>query len=102
MFTKPHNYNYGSRKHRSYLHQFKLINSPTCACGKREQTIDHILYNCEIIIKERDSLISRVETTNKWPVDKRQLMREHYPSFIKFVNRLYFDELDSYSKSKPA
>ena len=52
---------------RSYLHRFQLINSPTCACGNSEQTIDHILYSCKTINRERDSLISRVEKTNKWP-----------------------------------
>jgi hypothetical protein len=88
---------------RSYLHRFKLINSPTCACGNSEQTIDHILYSCEIINRERDSLISRVEKTNKWPVDKRQLIRKHYQFFIKFVNTLSFDKIASYTKeSKPA
>jgi len=81
----------------------KLINSPTCACGNSEQTIDHILYNCEIINRERDSLISRVEKTNKWPVDKRQLIRKHYQFFISFVNTLSFDKIGSYTKeSKPA
>ena len=66
-------------------------------------TTDHIIYNCEIINRERDSLISRVEKTNKWPVDKRQLIRKHYQFFINFVNTLSFDKIDSYTKeSKPA
>jgi hypothetical protein len=87
---------------RSYLHRFRIINSPTCACGKNEQTINHILYNCEIIIRERDILISEVEKTHKWPVDKRQLIKEHYQCFIKFVNSLSFDKIDSYiEESKP-
>jgi hypothetical protein len=50
----------------------------TCTCGKSAQTVDHILYNCEILNKERDSLISIVENTNKWPTDQRQLIREYY------------------------
>jgi len=87
---------------RSYFHRFKLTNSPTCACGNSEQTIDHILYNCEIINRERDSLISRVEKTYKWPVDKRQLIRKHYQFFIKFVNTISFDKIASYiTESKP-
>jgi hypothetical protein len=62
-----------------------------------------MLYNCEIINRETDSLISRVEKTNKWPVDKRQLIRKHYQLFIKFVNTLSFDKIASYSKEpKPA
>ena len=27
---------------KSYLHKFKIIESPTCPCGKTEQTIDHL------------------------------------------------------------
>ena len=49
---------------RSYLHRFKLTHTPTCNCGKSAQTVDHILYNFEILNKERDSLISIVEKTN--------------------------------------
>jgi len=45
----------------------------------------------------------RVGKTNKWPVDKRQLIRKHYNFFINFVNTLSFDKIDSYIKeSKPA
>ena len=50
----------GHRNIRSYLHRFKLTDTPTCTCGKSAQTVDHILYNCEILNKERDSLISIV------------------------------------------
>jgi hypothetical protein len=46
---------------RSYLHRFRIINSPTCACGNNDQTINYILYECEIIIRERDILISDLE-----------------------------------------
>jgi hypothetical protein len=82
---------------RSYLHQFRIINSPTCACGKNDETINNIIYNCEITLKERDRLISGVEQTHKWPVDKSQLIKDHYQCFIKFVNTLSFDEINNYS-----
>ena len=81
----------------AYLHRYKLITSPTCACGNSDQTIDHILYNGEIINRERDCLISRVEETDKWPVDKRQLIRKHYQYFI-IVNTLSFDKIASHIK----
>ena len=38
---------------RPYLHRFKLIDTP-CACGYGDQTIDHILYECVLINKERE------------------------------------------------
>jgi hypothetical protein len=61
------------------------------------ETINHIIYNCEIILKERDRLVSGVEQTHKWPVDKSQLIKDHYQCFIKFVNTLLFDEINNYS-----
>jgi len=29
---------------RSYLHRFEIIDTPTCACGSSDETIDHMLY----------------------------------------------------------
>jgi hypothetical protein len=36
---------------RSYLHKFKTIDDPMCVCKNGEQTIDHILYDCELVEK---------------------------------------------------
>ena len=33
----------GHGKTRDYLHRFKIIEEPTCPCGKGDQTIDHII-----------------------------------------------------------
>jgi len=37
---------------RSYLHRFKILKTPTCLCGTKDQTIDHLLYECELLRKE--------------------------------------------------
>jgi hypothetical protein len=50
---------------RSYWHRFKIIATPTCPCGTKGQTIDHLLYECELLNKERDSLISTVLQTDR-------------------------------------
>jgi ribonuclease HI len=55
---------------KSYLHKFKIIESPTCPCGKSEQTIDHFLFQCELLGKERDKLILGVAKTDNWPLSK--------------------------------
>jgi hypothetical protein len=78
---------------RSYLHRFKIIDTPTCACGSSDQTTDHILYECALINQEIDSLISTVVKTDFWPTDKRHLIRKHYQSFVKFINKISFDKL---------
>ena len=45
----------GHGKKRDYLHRFKIIDEPTCPCGKGDQTTDHLIYACERLAKERDN-----------------------------------------------
>jgi hypothetical protein len=45
---------------RSYLHRFKILDTPNCLCGTKDQTIDHLIYECELLNKERYRLISAV------------------------------------------
>jgi hypothetical protein len=60
----------GHRNIRSYFHRFKTLETPTFPCGTKDQTIDHPLYECELLNKERDSLISTILQTDIWPVSK--------------------------------
>jgi hypothetical protein len=79
---------------KSYLHKFKIIESPTCPCGTTEQTIDHLLFQCELLGKERDKLISGVSKTDNWPLSKSRLIREHYQSFSKFIHEISLEKLN--------
>jgi hypothetical protein len=54
----------GHGKIRSYLHRFKIIETPMCPCGTTDQTIDHLLFDCELVNNERDNLISTVLQTD--------------------------------------
>jgi hypothetical protein len=60
---------------RSCLHRFKIIESPICPCGTTEQTVNHILVECELLNKERNNLISAVLKTDIWPITKNKLIR---------------------------
>jgi len=82
----------GHGKTRDYLHRFKIIEQPTCPCGKGDQTTDHIIYTCERQTKERDRLKKRAIGTNKWPINKR--IRRHYNEFTNFINDIQFDKLN--------
>ena len=79
---------------RSYLRRFKIIETQICPCGTTEQTIDHLLFECELINKERDSLISTILKTDVWPISKDKLIREHFKTFYKFTNQISFDNLN--------
>jgi len=45
---------------RSNLHRFKIIETPIYPCGTKDQTIDHLLFACELLNKETDRLILTV------------------------------------------
>jgi hypothetical protein len=79
---------------RSYLHRFKIIETPICPCSTTGQTTDHLLFECELLNKERDNLISTVSKTDVWPISKHKLMRKHFKTFVKFTNQISLDKLD--------
>jgi hypothetical protein len=79
---------------RSYLHRFKILDTPTCSCGTKKQTIDYLLYECKLLNKEKDSLISIVLQTDVWPISKETLIRKHFKIFVKFTNEISFDNLN--------
>jgi hypothetical protein len=37
-----------------YLYKYKIIDSSMCPCKIGEQTLDNILYGCELVKQERD------------------------------------------------
>jgi hypothetical protein len=75
----------------TYIH---TIDTPICPCRKEEQTVDHIIYVCELLQKERDKLILGVAKTNNWPISKRRLLSEHSQVFHKFIHELPLEKLN--------
>jgi hypothetical protein len=71
---------------RSYLHRFKILETPTSSCGTKDQ-IDHLLYECELLNKERDRLISTVLKTEVWPISKKTLIRNVLKYLLNLLMR---------------
>jgi hypothetical protein len=82
---------------RSYLHRFEILETPTGPCGTKDQTIDHLLYECELLNKERESLMSTVLKTDVWPISKKILIRKHLKIFVKFTKEISFNKLNEVS-----
>jgi len=59
-----------------------------------DQTTDHIIYACERLTRERDRLKKTAIRTNKWPINKRDLIRRHHKEFTKLINETQFDKLN--------
>jgi hypothetical protein len=56
--------------------------------------IDHLLFECELLNKDRDNLISAVLKTDVWQISKNKLIRKHFRIFTKFTNEISFDKLN--------
>ena len=78
---------------KTYLYKYKIIESPMCSCESGEQSVDHILFECKLLEKERDRLIAAVSRYENWPVNKTKLSKEYYKSFKDFTNNICFDKL---------
>jgi hypothetical protein len=79
---------------KSHLYKFKTSESPTCPCGKAEQTVDRLLFQCELLEKERDNLILGVAKTDNWPLSKSSLIRDHFQLFSKFIHEISLENLN--------
>jgi hypothetical protein len=77
---------------RSYLHRFKITDTPECPCITTAQTI-HLLFECKLLKKERDKLTSAILKTDVWPISKNKLIRKYFHTFAKFTKEISFDKL---------
>jgi len=78
---------------KSYLFTYKIKGSPTCSCKRGEQTIDHIIFGCELVEQERDRLKDAALRSENWPVSKDTLINKYSKEFKKFTDSLSFDKL---------
>jgi hypothetical protein len=77
----------------SYLHRFKLSDTPTCPCGEQDQMTDHLLYECKRLWKERKVLTTTIRKTDVWPTRKPDLIMKHLKAFLQFTNFIETDKL---------
>ena len=64
-------------KTKAYLHRFKIIESPECPCDGGNQTVNHLLYDCTKLQREREKLISNLSKQDNWPVNESDLVKKH-------------------------
>ena len=53
----------------TYLHRFKISDTPLFPCGTQDQTTDHLLFECELLRKEQNDLTTILKT-DVWPTGK--------------------------------
>jgi hypothetical protein len=88
----------GHGKTRAYLHRFKLREEATCICGKENQTMDHILFNCIKTREQRDLLKRRINKPIKLLDNKQELIAKHRKEISEFIESIDFDQLQQGDK----
>jgi hypothetical protein len=84
----------GHGKLRSYFRRFKIIEDPTCLCKMSPQTTDHLLWECELLRKQRQVLRNSItKVGGKWPITNSDLANKYTKFFQKFVNSINFETL---------
>jgi len=80
-------------KTRSYLHRFKIIESPECPCANGNQTVDHLIYDYNKLNKEREKLIAHNSKEDNWPIRKSELVKKYLKQLIYFTNSIDYEKL---------
>ena len=52
----------GHGKTRAYLNRFKIIDDPMCPCNEGEQTVEHLIYECNTLEQRRSTMIRHITT----------------------------------------
>jgi hypothetical protein len=81
-------------KTKAYLHRFNIIESPQCKCKAGPQTVDHLIYECNMTKTERAALLTNI-SPGAWPMEKRELLKKHTKQFTQFINSIDFEVMNS-------
>jgi len=81
----------GHGKLRAYLHKFKIIEDRMCPCEMNPQTTDHLIRECTLLSKQRQSSI--MEAGGSWPVSNTELADTYTNIFQKILNSIYLETL---------
>jgi len=77
---------------KAYLHKYKIIGDPMCPCRKGPQTVQHIIFDCPLLEKEREKLKAVVTRTENWPVNCNKLGVQFHKKFKEYVDNISWSE----------
>ena len=67
---------------------------PECVCKMGPQTTNHLIWECEQLRKQRETLKNRIRKAGgDWPLSNTDLANTHTKLFQMFVNSINFDTL---------
>jgi len=79
---------------RSHLHRLKCIGSPECPCKHDIQTVGHLIFQCNRLKNESETLKTGVLNEGNWPVSKSELTNRYLKQFIRYINSMYLEKMN--------
>jgi hypothetical protein len=76
---------------RSYLNRLKIIGSP---CKHGIQTVDHLIFQCNGLKNERQTLKTSVHRVGNRPVSKSELNDRYLKQFINYINSMDLEKIN--------
>jgi hypothetical protein len=83
----------GHGRTRAYLHRFKISDNAHCVYKQGDQTLDHVLYDCNLLEVQRRILRKNVTKNGQWPADKHGLITKHLEPLLTYIESIDFDIL---------
>jgi hypothetical protein len=74
---------------RSYYHRFKFKEDPACVCRMGPQTSNHLIWECVLLLKQRDTLKNRIRKAGgNWPLTNSDLANNYTKWFQMFFDTM--------------
>lgn len=84
----------GHGKNKSHLHRIGILNDPTCPCQKAMQTVDHLLYDCEMQHQARNTMKEEIRKAGgTWPVPEKDFILKYSTQFKKYIRTVIYDKV---------
>jgi hypothetical protein len=64
-----------------------------CVCQQGDQTIDQLLYDCNLLEAQRRILMKNATKNLQWPADKHELITNHLEPLLTYIESIDFNQL---------
>jgi len=75
------------------IHTYTISEDALCVCQQGDQTVDHLIYDCNLQEAQRGILRKKVTENEQWPADKNELITKHLEPFLTYIESIDFDRL---------
>jgi hypothetical protein len=62
------------------------------------RTVDHLIFQCNRLKNERETLKTSVLRVGTWPVSKSELTNRYLKQFIRYVNSMELEKINHSNK----